>query len=47
MDEFGRIELLGEVDSKVKRLPLNDPSTCTKVKAVANDAHLMQLLEAM
>lgn len=43
---FGRIELLDKVGDKVKRLRLHEPATCTNVKAVANDAHLMQLFKS-
>jgi hypothetical protein len=44
--DFGRIELVDEVDGKIKRLRLHEPVTCGKVKAVANDAHLKQLFDA-
>ena len=41
--EFGRIELIDEVDGTIKRLRLKETETNKRVKAVANDEHLRQL----
>jgi len=44
--EFGRIELIDEVDGEIKRLSLTQSQNLQKVKAVNNDEHLRQLFEA-
>ncbi len=41
--QFGRIELIDEVDGTIKRLRLKETETNKRVKSVANDEHLRQL----